>query len=132
MFKGKILALAALALLLLPVGAQAFNPQGEYSYKQEGFTGTMTISQEGPGFVFAFDTTSKSNGQQCQFTTYETPMDQGGGRDNDELPAHGGTEDDGIKFSISFNGDTATVDVDSVGQECGMSGYFGGEYVKVD
>ena len=105
-------------------------PEGTWEYVEEGYTGTMTISRMGPGFVFAFDTVSQSNGQQCQFETFETPMDQGGGREDDNLPAHGGTEDDGIRFGISFDGDTATVDVESTGAECGMSGFFGGKYVK--
>ena len=66
----------------------------------------------------------------CDFETYETPMDQGGGRVNDDLPAKGGTEDDGIKFTISFKGDAAVVNMESKGGECGMSGYFGGSYRK--
>lgn len=104
--------------------------EGRYVYTQPGYEGTMTIAQMGPGFVFKFKTKSKSNGQMCDFQTYETPIDQGGGRVNDDLPAKGGTGDDGIKFAISFKGDTATVDVESKGDECGMSGYFGGTYRK--
>ena len=122
-----------LALLIAVMSAgvsSAMDVEGTYQYMEQGYTGTMTISRMGPGFVFAFETTSQSNGQMCAFETYETPMDQGGGRVDDTLPAHGGTEDDGIKFAISFDGDTATVEVESKGEECGMSGYFGGKYVK--
>ncbi|GAB7078794.1 hypothetical protein JCM14635_04670 [Megalodesulfovibrio paquesii] len=108
----------------------AINPAGTYVYQEKGYTGTMVIEQQGPGFVFTFNTTSKSNGQQCDFQTYETPMDQGGGREDDDLPAKGGTEDDGIKFTIAFEGNKAVVDVESKGEECGMSGYFGGVYLK--
>lgn len=104
---------------------------GRYVYSAPGYKGTMTISRMGPGFVFKFKTTSTSNGQMCDFTTYETPIDEGGGRVKDDLPAKGGTKDDGIKFTITFNGDTAIVDAKSKGGECGMSGSFGGTYQKV-
>ncbi len=130
MNKFAIPALLLLAFFLLPGSASAADAEGTYNYVEDGYKGTMIITQMGPGFVFTFDTTSKSNGKQCQFETYETPMDEGGGREVDDLPAHGGTADDGIKFIITFDGDTAMVDVESVGAECGMSGYFGGKYVK--
>jgi len=104
--------------------------EGRWTYVEPGYEGTMTIAHMGPGFVFKFKTTSKSSGQMCDFETYETPVDQGGGRVDDDLPAKGGVEDDGIKFTISFKGDSATVDVESKGDECGRSGYFGGAYRK--
>lgn len=104
--------------------------EGRWTYTEPGYEGSMTISRMGPGFVFKFKTKSKSNGQMCDFETYETPIDQGGGRVDDDVPAKGGTSDDGITFAIAFKGDTATVDVESKGDECGMSGYFGGTYRK--
>jgi hypothetical protein len=133
MGKGYLAAgLAAVALgLVLSGECEAKGVAGRYTYVEPGYEGTMTIAQMGPGFVFKFKTKSKSNGQMCDFQTYETPVDQGGGRVNDDLPAKGGTEDDGIKFAISFKGDTAVVDMESKGGECGMSGYFGGTYRKV-
>ena len=124
--------ITAMAFLALAGVSFANDVEGTYAYMEEGYTGTMTIRQEGPGFVFTFNTTSDSNGQMCDFETYETPIDQGGGRDVDDLPAHGGTVDDGIRFSISFEGDTAFVDVESHGMECGMSGNFNGPYVKAE
>ena len=108
----------------------AVNPAGTYTYQEKGYKGTMVIKQMGPGFTFAFKTTSTSNGQECDFQTYETPIDQGGGRKDDDLPAKGGTEDDGIKFTIAFKGNEAVVDVESRGAECGMSGNFSGKYLK--
>lgn len=81
--------------------------------------------------TFTFKTISLSNGQECDFQTYETPVDQGGGREDDDLPAKGGTTDDGIKFTIVFKGNEAMVDVESRGGECGMSGNFGGKYQKI-
>ena len=128
-----VFIISALILLaaFFPGVSSAQDVEGTYQYQQPGYTGTMTISRMGPGFVFTFNTTSQSNGQMCDFETYETPVDQGGGRINDAQPAHGGTADDGIRFNISFNGNTATVDVESKGEECGMSGYFGGQYVKM-
>jgi hypothetical protein len=108
----------------------AFDAAGKYTYAEKGYSGTMTIKRMGPGFVFKFKTTDKSTGQMCDFETYETPIDQGGGRVNDELPAKGGTKDDNIKFTISFSGNAAIVDVESTGAECGRSGYFGGKYIK--
>ena len=118
------------AITAYPVVSSAMDVQGTYRYMEPGYTGTMTISRMGPGYVFKFNTTSKSNGQMCDFETFETPIDQGGGRVNDDQPAHGGTEDDGIKFTISFDGSLAIVDVESTGEECGMSGFFGGTYEK--
>lgn len=111
--------------------AVAQDVAGKYKYTEKGYTGTLVIKHMGPGFTFKFNTSSKSNGQMCDFETYETPIDQGGGRVDDDLPANGGTREDGIKFKISFSKNTATVDVESKGAECGMSGYFGGTYVKV-
>ncbi len=108
----------------------AVNPAGTYTYREKGYKGTMVIEQMGPGFTFVFKTTSTSNGQECDFQTYETPVDQGGGREDDALPAKGGTEDDGIKFAIAFKGNEAMADVESRGGECGMSGNFGGKYLK--
>lgn len=123
--------LAAVAISLSLGGVcQAKGVAGRYTYVEPGYEGTMTISQMGPGFVFKFKTKNKSNGQMCDFQTYETPMDQGGGRVNDDQPAKGGDKDDGIKFAITFKGDAAVVDVESKGDECGMSGYFGGNYRK--
>ena len=118
-------------VVLCPLVSSAMDVEGAYRYMEPGYTGTMTISRMGPGFVFAFSTTSKSNGQMCEFETFETPIDQGGGRIDDDQPAHGGTEDDGIKFKISFEGNNANVDVESKGGECGVSGYFGGKYEKI-
>jgi hypothetical protein len=108
----------------------ALDVEGTYKYLEKGYSGTMTISRMGPGFTFKFTTESLSNGQMCDFETYETPMDEGGGRVDDELPAMGGTAEDGIKFKIAFKGKEAMVDMESKGDECGMSGYFGGKYVK--
>ena len=132
MGKGYLAAgLAAAAISLTLCGAcEAKGVTGRYTYVEPGYEGTMTISQMGPGFVFKFKTKSKSNGQMCDFKTYETPIDEGGGRVNDDAPAKGGVKDDGIKFAISFKGDAAVVDVESKGDECGMSGYFGGHYRK--
>jgi hypothetical protein len=126
-----LITLILLVAAFTPGVSSAQGVAGTYQYVQQGYSGTMTIRQMGPGYVFTFNTTSKSNGQMCDFQTYETPVHQGGGRIDDDLPAHGGTADDGIKFTISFTGNTATVDVESKGEECGMSGYFGGNYVKV-
>lgn len=124
--------LAVAAFGLLHVGdCLAKDVTGRYEYNAPGYKGTMTISRMGPGFAFKFKTTSLSNGQMCDFTTYETPIDEGGGRVDDTLPAKGGTKDDGIKFTITFKGDTAVVDAKSNGSECGMSGNFGGTYRKV-
>lgn len=122
--------LAALGVMLAASSALAADVTGKYGYQEKGYTGSMVIKSQGPGFVFTFKTKSTSNGQMCDFTTFETPVDEGGGRDDDAKPAHGGTKDDGIKFAIKFSGNTATIDVDSKGSECGMSGYFGGKYVK--
>ena len=130
----KRLLWATLILLVVaftPGVSSAGGVEGTYHYAQQGYSGTMTIQQMGPGYVFIFNTTSNSNGQQCSFQTYETPVNEGGGRYNDDRPALGGTQDDGIKFRISFSGNTANVDVISKGGECGMSGYFGGTYVKI-
>lgn len=132
-------ACAALALSLMlcwagptPAASAAGGTDvaGKYTLVSSGYKGTMTIKRMGPGFVFRFKTMSLANGQMCDFETYETPIDQGGGRTDDTRPAHGGTADDGIKFDISFSGNTATVDVLSRGDECGMSGTFEGKYVK--
>jgi hypothetical protein len=132
MNKGRLAAgLAAAVISLALAGAcEAKGVAGRYAYVEPGYEGTMTISQMGPGFVFTFKTKSKSTGQMCDFKTYETPVDEGGGRVDDDAPAKGGVKDDGIKFSISFKGDAAVVDVESKGDECGMSGYFGGSYRK--
>lgn len=120
-----------LAIAFTSAAVSAADVEGEYRYLEQGYTGTMTISRMGPGFVFKFNTTSNSNGQMCDFETYETPMDEGGGRIDDDLPAHGGTKDDGVKFTISFEGDIAILDVESTGEHCGMSGFFGGKYEKI-
>lgn len=108
----------------------AVDPAGTYAYKEKGYKGTMVIEHSGPGFTFTFKTISTGNGQECDFQTYETPVDQGGGRTDDALPAKGGTTDDGIRFTIAFKGKEAVVDVASRGGECGMSGNFGGTYLK--
>jgi len=128
----KVCLAVGVAVIVLGLSGVCFakGVEGRWTYTEPGYEGTMTIAQMGPGFVFKFKTKSKSNGQMCDFETYETPMDQGGGRVDDDLPAKGGVEDDGIKFTIAFKGDTATVDVESKGDECGMSGYFGGTYRK--
>lgn len=123
-------ALSLVCACLVATTAFALNPAGTYKYTENGYTGTMTISRMGPGYTFKFKTKDKRSGQMCDFETVETPIDEGGGRVDDTLPAHGGTKDDGIKFNITFSGNAATVDVDSKGGECGMSGYFGGKYVK--
>jgi hypothetical protein len=129
---GFVFTLATLvALVSSTIPSFALDVTGKYNYVEKGHKGTMTIARMGPGFVFKFKTTDTGNGQMCDFETVETPMDEGGGRVNDELPAHGGTKDDGIKFNITFAGKNAQVDVESKGGECGMSGYFGGNYVKV-
>uniref|UniRef100_A0A7C4EJ26 Lipoprotein n=1 Tax=Fundidesulfovibrio putealis TaxID=270496 RepID=A0A7C4EJ26_9BACT len=122
----------ALVALGLPLAGEcaAKDPTGRYVFSEPGYKGTMTISRMGPGYVFTFKTTSLSNGQMCDFKSFETPMDEGGGRVDDDLPAKGGTKDDGIKFTISFKGDTAIVDAESKGDECGMSGNFSGSYRK--
>jgi len=121
---------SVVCLVLVATTAFAQNPVGTYKYAEKGYSGTMTISRMGPGFAFAFKTKDTRSGQMCDFKTVETPIEEGGGRVDDALPGHGGTKDDGIKFTISFSGKNATVQVDSKGDECGMSGYFGGKYVK--
>jgi len=132
MSKGYLAAGLAAAVISLALSAtcEAKGVAGRYTYVEPGYEGTMTITQSGPGYAFTFKTKSKSNGQMCDFKTYETPIDEGGGRVDDDAPAKGGVKDDGIKFTISFKGDAAVVDVESKGDECGMSGYFGGRYRK--
>jgi hypothetical protein len=130
----KNLSATFVALMIVLYTAEASVTQdvaGKYKYTEKGYTGTMVIKHMGPGFTFKFNTSSNSNGQMCDFETYETPIDQGGGRVDDDFPANGGTQEDGIKFKISFSKNTATVAVESKGAECGMSGYFGGTYVKL-
>jgi hypothetical protein len=130
MKKWRLAAGLAVAVCGMSGMGHAKGMEGRWTYVEPGYEGTMTIARMGPGFVFKFKTKSKSSGQMCDFETYETPIDQGGGRVDDDLPAKGGVEDDGVRFAISFAGDTATVDVESKGDECGMSGYFGGAYRK--
>lgn len=125
-----VIALTAALLLCWAPASFALDAAGTYSFREKGYKGTMVIKRMGQGFTFTFKTQDLRNAQMCDFTTFETPIDQGGGRTDDTLPAHGGTKDDGIAFAIAFSGTTATVTVDSKGGECGMSGYFGGKYVK--
>jgi hypothetical protein len=126
-----VILLAILSIGCASSLALATTAEGKYKYVEKNHQGTLIIERIGPGYRFKFNTTDKGNGQMCDFATMETPMDEGGGRVNDALPAHGGTKDDGIKFNITFSGNTANVDVESKGDQCGRSGYFGGRYEKV-
>lgn len=124
------LLFTALLLFSCATPCLAMDPEGSWKYVEPGYEGVMIISRAGPAYVFTFETTSLSNGQMCDFTTYETPVDQGGGRVDDTLPAMGGTQEDGIRFRIGFKGNEADIDMQAKGMECGMSGYFGGRYIK--
>lgn len=118
-----------LTLLFSAAASHAADVRGKYEYQANGYKGTMIIKwlkgQEGRAYAFAFKTVSKTNGQSCEFEAAEMPS-----RTNDDQPARG-ESDSGAKFKISFKGDTAKVDVLEKGGECGMSGFFGGNYVKV-
>ena len=119
------IALAVVFTLGLGVAAShAANVTGRYNYVEKGHTGTMVIKMQGKFFVFSFKTTDKSSGQMCEFDAAES-----GPRTEDDRPAVG-SSDSGVRFKISIKGDTAMVDVEEKGDECGMSGYFGGKYVK--
>jgi hypothetical protein len=127
----KVCVITLITLLVLgfcPITSHAGDVKGKYTYTEKGYTGTMIIKwmkgQEGRAYAFTFKTTSKSNGQSCEFEATEMPS-----RIKDDQPA-AGESDSGAKFKISFSGDTATVNVLEKGDECGMSGYFGGKYVK--
>lgn len=118
---------AFVALLTLGwnvIPSSAADVTGKYNYVEKGYTGTMTIKAVGKFFTLTFRTKDKSSGQMCEFEALEA-----GERTNDSQPAVGKSES-GAKFKISFKGDTATVVVLDKGDECGMSGYFGGKYVK--
>jgi hypothetical protein len=128
----RISVVAIFALLTLGFSAvvsHAADVRGKYEYQTNGYKGTMTIKwlsgQEGRAYAFVFRTVSKSNGQACEFQATEMPP-----RTNDNQPARGESRS-GAKFKISFKGNTAIVDVLARGGECGMSGSFGGKYVKV-
>lgn len=97
---------------------------GKYKYAEKGFTGTMVISQDGKFFHFKFNTTDKSNNSACLFEATESAP-----RVRDDQPV-AGTSDGGAMFKIAFKGNTAVVDMVDKGGECGMTGYFGGKYVK--
>jgi hypothetical protein len=123
----RVAILAFIAVLVLGfsvVPSHAADVTGKYTYSEKGYTGTMIIKYTGRFFTFKFNTTSKSNGQMCEFSATEAPP-----RVNDDQPALGESES-GVKFKISFKGNAAFVDVKNKGSECGMSGYFGGKYVK--
>jgi hypothetical protein len=121
-------------ITLLTIGfsaavSHAADVRGKYEYQTNGYKGTMIIKwlkgQEGRAYAFTFKTVSKTNGQECDFEAYEMPS-----RIEDDKPAQGESAS-GVKFKISFKGDAAIVAVVERGDECGMSGSFGGKYVKV-
>jgi hypothetical protein len=123
----KIAAVVVIALFMVGcwiIPSHAADVTGKYTYTEKGYTGVMIIKNTGRFFTFKFQTTSKSNGQMCEFSATEAPS-----RVNDDQPAHGESES-GVKFKISFKGNAAFVNVQDKGSECGMSGYFGGKYVK--
>lgn len=129
MKKISIIAIATLLILgFCTVASHAGDVKGRYTYTEKGYSGTMTIKwmkgQEGRAYAFVFRTTSKSNGQSCEFEAAEMPP-----RVKDDRPS-AGESDSGAKFKISFSGDTAIVTVLARGGECGMSGSFGGKYIK--
>lgn len=123
-----IIALALLTFGFASAVCHAADVRGTYTYDSKGYKGTMTIKwlegQEGRAFAFVFKTVNKSNGNECDFKAAEMPE-----RTEDDKPAVG-ESDSGAKFKISFKGNTATVEVVERGGECGMSGDFGGKYVK--
>jgi hypothetical protein len=124
-----VIILTLLTLGFSAVVSHAADVRGKYNFSENGYSGTMTIKwakgYEGRAYAFAFNTKSKTNGQSCQFEATEMPS-----RTRDDQPA-AGESDSGAKFKISFSGDTAIVNVLSKGNECGMSGFFGGKYVKM-
>ncbi|MEN6439469.1 MAG: hypothetical protein ABFD97_12920 [Syntrophobacter sp.] len=125
-----VVVIAALLMVGLTfAAAYAADVRGQYAYVEKGYKGTMTIKwlkgYEGRAYAFVFRTVNPSNGQSCEFEATEIPP-----RTNDTQPA-AGESDSGAKFKISFQGDTARVNVVKKGGECGMSGFFGGTYKKV-
>ena len=124
-----IVIVTLLTLGFSAAASHAADVRGKYEYQANGYKGIMIIKwlkgQEGRAYAFTFKTVSKTNGQECDFEAIEMPS-----RIEDDKPAKG-ESDTGAKFKISFKGDIATVTVVARGGECGMSGSFGGKYVKV-
>lgn len=122
----KFIAVMVVAVWLSAGVAQAADATGKYTFSEKGFKGFMQINDQGRYFSVHIETTDKANGQQCLFDAMES-----GPRDNDSYPAVA-TSDGGAKFKLKFSkdGKTANVEVETKGEECGMTGFFGGKYIK--
>lgn len=116
-----------LVTMLLLSAAHAWGDTStRYTYREKGFSGYMDVFLVGRFFKITIETMDKANGQQCSFTARES-----GPRTKNEYPAEATTET-GAMFKLDFSkdGKIATVEVVDKGEECGMTGWFGGKYTR--
>jgi uncharacterized protein YecT (DUF1311 family) len=117
--------------------ASAFSIDGEYSYKENGCSGSMEIKEKtfgmDPHIVAKINTVCTDQYHTCNLTAKGWRMIS---TDNTISVALVSIEDDGStpdnpsKFQIEFTKYGATVDVSEKGGYCGLNAWFGGKYVK--
>jgi len=105
-----------------------FNIVGRYKFIEGDSKGYMTVESAGKYFTIKFETTFIPRQQGCMFEARTDDFDENGN------PTYG-ESDEGMKFSIKFKKGLAEVEEissDAGRPGCGMTGYFGGKYVKID
>lgn len=110
------------------------NPVGTYSYREGGYTGSMVITKisDAPEtWKAVISTVEKSpTAHMCDFTATGTNLISSASAVEAQFQSKVDAGDEPAKFTVKFTVKGAEVNVDSKGLECGMRGYFGGNYHK--
>lgn len=112
--------------------AFAYDPVGVYKYQEKGYSGEMKIEQikQNPK-VYQATIETINNG-----TTHMCGLSINGYIKKDTQDSSSilfvGTAGDPEKFITVFSGNEAKIDIPEQSQNCGMSGYFGGKWKKMN
>jgi hypothetical protein len=111
--------------------AYALDPVGEYSYKEKGYSGKMTITEVPPiplTWEVIIDTASNT-GHTCKVKAKGNSMISSDKEIEALFPFIHGV-DKSLLFTVKFTPEGALIDVTDSGQACGLNGSFGGKWVK--
>jgi uncharacterized protein YecT (DUF1311 family) len=112
--------------------ALAYDPTGVYKYQEKGYSGEMKIEQirQNPKIYQAtIETINNGTTHMCELSINGYVK-----KDTQDLSSvlFTGAAGDPEKFIAVFSGNAAKIDIPKQSQNCGMSGYFGGKWKKVN
>jgi len=115
-----------MVMVLMAGQAWAFDPSGNYSFKEKGMSGSMEVKEVGTSITLKLDTVNS----QTNMCDLEAKGERVISSDK-SIDASFVVKESEVKFEVVFTPKGATIKmVSEGGNDCGMNAYFDGKWSK--